>query len=232
MAGLEKSLGPGEGTFRAIAKRVAQRQDFGAGPARLPGILSLRGPWLLLPENSMLRTSSLALTVGLLVAIAAAKPPAPNRDYRAAMRQFVRKISLRAKKANPAFLVVPQGGVSLLTDKGKPAAEYLEAIDGIGQEEIFYGFDNRDDRKTPKQETTASSSSLRWRETPASRFCPLTTPVRRQRWTTPTSRKNFGRSANFTKILPRSRTRKWFGCYGSLHQWRCSTVRFVKLPGR
>ena len=69
------------------------------------------------------------------------------------MREFVQAISAQAKKADPAFLVVPQGGVGLLTDKEKPAAEYLKAIDGIGQEEIFYGFDNKDNRKTPKKET-------------------------------------------------------------------------------
>ena len=102
----------------------------------------------------MNRASFTILVVGLLtVGIVPAAEPAPKRDYRAAMRQFVGKISTEAKKANPSFLVVPQGGVGLFTDKGRPANDYLKAIDGIGQEEIFYGFDNKDNRKTPKKET-------------------------------------------------------------------------------
>jgi cysteinyl-tRNA synthetase len=103
-----------------------------------------------------------ALLGGLLAAAIScgAEPPAgAKRDYRAAMRQFVQTISAQAKKADAAFLVLPQGGVGLLTDtgkaEGKPAADYLKAIDGIGQEEIFYGFDNKDNRKTPKAETEA-----------------------------------------------------------------------------
>ncbi len=78
-------------------------------------------------------------------------------NYRTSMRQFVQAISAAAKKASPAFLVVPQGGIGLLTDSGdpagKPVAEYLKAIDGVGQEEVFYGYDNKDNRKTPKKET-------------------------------------------------------------------------------
>ncbi len=102
----------------------------------------------------MYRTAIPALFFVVLgIAVAAEAPANPKRDYRSAMRQFVQAISAQAKKIDPAFLVIPQGGVGLLTDKGKPAGEYLQAIDGIGQEEIFYGFDNKDNRKTPKNET-------------------------------------------------------------------------------
>ena len=60
----------------------------------------------------MLRTSFVILIVGLLavIALAADQPPAPKRNFRAAMQQFVQAISTQAKKANSAFLVVPQGG--------------------------------------------------------------------------------------------------------------------------
>lgn len=81
----------------------------------------------------------------------------PKDDYRTAMRDFVQAISAQAKKADPTFLVIPQAGSGLLTNTGepdgKPVVNYLKAIDGFGQEEIFYGFDNKDDRKTPKAET-------------------------------------------------------------------------------
>src|SRR5208282_1619135 len=98
-------------------------------------------------------TALLAGLIAVATALADEKPTAPKRDYRTAMRVFVQAISAQAKKADPAFFVVPQGGTGLLTDKGKPADEYLKAIDGIGQEEIFYGYDNKDNRKTPKNET-------------------------------------------------------------------------------
>jgi cysteinyl-tRNA synthetase len=97
---------------------------------------------------------------GLIAAVVLAstsEPPPARRDYRAAMREFVQAISREAKKTSSGFLVVPQGGIGLLTDTGrpdgKPVADYLKAIDGVGQEEIFYGFDNKDNRPTPKKET-------------------------------------------------------------------------------
>ena len=93
------------------------------------------------------------LLATLLAGPAAGQATAPKRDYRTAMRQFVQAINAQAKKADPSLLVVPQGGTALLTDDGRPAADYLKAIDGVGQEEIFYGYDNKDNRRTPKKET-------------------------------------------------------------------------------
>ncbi len=58
-----------------------------------------------------------ALLVNTGFSSAGERPPTPKRDYRAAMRQFVQAISAQAKKTDPAFLVVPQGGIALLTDK-------------------------------------------------------------------------------------------------------------------
>lgn len=104
----------------------------------------------------MNRNFGTLLVIGMILVtlgLGRAEQAKVRRDYRAAMRGFVQAISTQAKKADPAFRVVPQGGVGLLTDKGKPAEAYLHAIDGIGQEEIFYGFDNKDNRPTPKKET-------------------------------------------------------------------------------
>jgi cysteinyl-tRNA synthetase len=102
-----------------------------------------------------LRLAAVLLCVA--VAILPAAGPAARRDYRSAMREFVQAISVSAKAARPDFVIVPQGGVELLTatgePKGPPAADYLKAIDGIGQEEVFYGYNNKDNRKTPKKET-------------------------------------------------------------------------------
>jgi cysteinyl-tRNA synthetase len=80
----------------------------------------------------------------------------PGRDYRTDMRAFVRAVSARARKTRPGFIVVPQNGTELVTRQGAPgdapALAYLNAIDGIGREDLWYGYD-RDDLATPAGET-------------------------------------------------------------------------------
>jgi len=65
------------------------------------------------------------------------------------MRDFVQGISEYAKNLNPDFFIIPQNGQELFTmTPGIPgselATEYLNAIDGTGREDLFYGysFDN------------------------------------------------------------------------------------------
>jgi cysteinyl-tRNA synthetase len=109
----------------------------------------------------MRRIALLAVLPAAAAALFAAERPTPTRrDYRGAMRQFVQAISAAARKADPSFLVVPQGGAALLTEDGKPADDYLKAVDGVGQEEVFYGFNNKDNRNTPKKETDAFLKQL------------------------------------------------------------------------
>jgi len=78
-----------------------------------------------------------------------------DTDYGERMRDFVIDISGYAKGLHPGFIIIPQNGVPLVTEDkegdGNPAAEYLAAIDGIGQEDLFYGYDN-DDEATPSDE--------------------------------------------------------------------------------
>jgi cysteinyl-tRNA synthetase len=80
-----------------------------------------------------------------------------NRDVRQDMRDFVIGISQAAKAQNPNFAIIPQNGIELVSSNGEPdgapATDYLNAIDGNGQEDLFYGYDN-DDQATP-QSTTA-----------------------------------------------------------------------------
>ena len=68
-------------------------------------------------------------------------------DYRGLMRDFVTKISKIGKSAKSGFVVIPQNGIQLVTttdeSDGPLAEQYLAAIDGHGQEDIFYG--NPDD---------------------------------------------------------------------------------------
>jgi len=72
--------------------------------------------------------------------------PTTSRDYRQDMRDFVKGISVYAKGINPNFIIIPQNGHELLTENGETdgpqASEYINAIDGAGQEDLFYGYDD------------------------------------------------------------------------------------------
>lgn len=81
---------------------------------------------------------------------------ADKPDYRGEMRKFVERISSTARNLHPGFIVVPQNGLALLTSNGtnggEPETSYIAAIDGVGQEELWYGYDNNDDVPTPEPE--------------------------------------------------------------------------------
>ena len=79
-----------------------------------------------------------------------------NVNYRAEMRTFVEQISARGRAASANFTVVPQNGTELVTDTGTASGlaqtDYLDAISGVGREDLLYGFD-ADDVATPTAET-------------------------------------------------------------------------------
>ncbi len=81
--------------------------------------------------------------------------PATERNYRQDMRDFVQGISAYAKGIKPNFIIIPQNGHELLTENGEEtgtlALAYLDAIDGVGREDLFYGYDG-DDAATPALE--------------------------------------------------------------------------------
>lgn len=72
-------------------------------------------------------------------------------EYKQKMREFVIGISQYAKSINPDFNIIPQNGIELVTDNGdssgNPHSAYLNAIDGNGQEDLFFGYDE-DDKAT------------------------------------------------------------------------------------
>lgn len=65
-----------------------------------------------------------------------------NKDAAKKMQQFVIDLSKYAKNANPNFLIIPQNGAELAFKNADPSLEknttYLNAIDGLGIEELFY----------------------------------------------------------------------------------------------
>lgn len=77
-------------------------------------------------------------------------------DYRDEMRSFVIKMSNYAKSATPGFVVIPQNGIELITERNNPKGEifkdYLDATDANGQENLFYGY-NGDDIETNTEVT-------------------------------------------------------------------------------
>jgi len=86
-----------------------------------------------------------------------------DRDFKQDMRDFVIGISQKGKALKPGFLVIPQNGIELVSTTGEqggsPHTAYLDAIDGNGQEDFLYGYDN-DDQATPAGVTSYLKSFL------------------------------------------------------------------------
>jgi len=101
--------------------------------------------------TGLLLVTILAITTVLISArgdCSTGHEPATERNYRQDMRDFVQGISTYTKGIKPNFIVIPQNGHELLTEDGEetgtPAATYLDAIDGVGREDLFYGYDDGD----------------------------------------------------------------------------------------
>ena len=73
--------------------------------------------------------------------------------YRQKMREFVIDLNQYSKSVKPQFKIITQNGIQLCTIDGEttsvPSRNYLNAIDGISQEGLFYGYEN-DDLETPQ----------------------------------------------------------------------------------
>lgn len=81
----------------------------------------------------------------------------PDLDFRQEMRSFVIGISEYSKAIDPDFIIISQNGIELVTISGEEDGTlhdgYLSAIDGNGQEDLFYGYIN-DDQVTPAEDNT------------------------------------------------------------------------------
>jgi len=69
-----------------------------------------------------------------------------DRNFRQDMRDFVIGISQKAKGIKRNFAIIPQNGIELVTENGEEdgaiSQAYLNAIDGNGQEDLLFGYDN------------------------------------------------------------------------------------------
>ncbi len=86
-----------------------------------------------------------------------------NINYRKEMRDFVIEISESARVENPSFIVIPQNGVQLILQNRDVSdigpREYLNAIDAVAQEDLFYGYPEIN-KLTPTSENSYLRSYL------------------------------------------------------------------------
>lgn len=89
--------------------------------------------------------------------------PPTERNYRQEMRDFVQDINAYAKGVKYNFIIIPQNGHDLLTENGEengaPATAYMDAIDGVGREDLFYGYED-DNVPTPVSERNGMISFM------------------------------------------------------------------------
>lgn len=101
-----------------------------------------------------MKTVKLLIWLLFIVAssVACKKKKVPQVDFANEMRNLVMEISAFAKSEDPNFLIIPQNGAALATlsreQDGMIATDYLAAIDGQGQEDLFYGY-QKDDKESP-----------------------------------------------------------------------------------
>jgi len=104
--------------------------------------------WIL----SLLRGLPLCVVGCVFLTADSQSPPLP-RD---AMRSLVADIADHARARIPGFLVIAQNGDELLTLSEESsdllASEFITAIDGLGREDLFYGY-SEDNEPTPSEST-------------------------------------------------------------------------------
>ncbi len=81
----------------------------------------------------------------LFICTSCSKTEENKVDYKQAMRDFVIGISRYSKlKSNKPFYIIPQNGQEIITENGELNAplskEYIDAIDGVGREDLYYGY--------------------------------------------------------------------------------------------
>jgi cysteinyl-tRNA synthetase, unknown class len=100
-------------------------------------------------------TISKIIIYGLVLSTLLISETHASINYRQQMRSLIQDISTQARSVNPDFLIIPQNGLELLTvdgvSDGEPVDDYIDAIDGVGQEDLFYGYENPDQATSSEQ---------------------------------------------------------------------------------
>jgi cysteinyl-tRNA synthetase, unknown class len=94
------------------------------------------------------KTSAVGLSL-LLLLFACKKDDSVDGNYKEEMRNLVIGISQYGKSLKQGFIVIPQNGQEIITTDGELTSSlssgYLNAIDGQGREDLFYGYDTDDE---------------------------------------------------------------------------------------
>lgn len=110
----------------------------------------------------MSRLISIAISLFLLISIDCSEEIVDN-NYPQEMRLFVQNISEYAKSIDSNFIIIPQNGQELLTtnldENGSVAVAYINSIDGVGREDLFYGYED-DNAATSQQDIDYMMSYL------------------------------------------------------------------------
>ncbi|MCB0540666.1 MAG: hypothetical protein KDE33_24330, partial [Bacteroidetes bacterium] len=85
--------------------------------------------------------SNILILISILICFTSCKKEestSQNKNYKQEMRTFIQNISSYAKGIKPNFIIIPQNGAEIVSttgdDEGFPEMDYINAIDGIGQE--------------------------------------------------------------------------------------------------
>lgn len=110
-------------------------------------------PWFLRVFGILVVSAALGCASGPEEPISWSEPGDPVL-YKQRMRELVIAISRYGRAVDPEFIVIPQNGNELLSLDGKigsaPAVDYIQEIDGIGREDLFYGY-TADNQETPAE---------------------------------------------------------------------------------
>jgi cysteinyl-tRNA synthetase len=118
------------------------------------------------PINMTIMKNISSLLIYALIMLASAscnKEDDIDPVYRQRMRDFVTGISQYARSHQSGFIVIPQNGIEIITDDGESNGplnnSYMQAIDGHGQEDLFFGYNN-DNEPTPADDAEYLQSFL------------------------------------------------------------------------
>ena len=113
----------------------------------------MKNLWFLRVLGVLMVCAALGCASGAEEPISWSEPKDPVL-YKQRMRDLVIALSRHGRAVNPEFIVIPQNGNELLTLDGKigsaPALDYIQGIDGIGREDLFYGY-TADNQETPAE---------------------------------------------------------------------------------
>ncbi|MCK5251577.1 MAG: hypothetical protein KAQ96_01455 [Thermoplasmata archaeon] len=104
---------------------------------------------------------ALVISVLLVISSGCLQFGEEGMDPKDEMRDLVQKVSSYARETDPDFVVIVSNGEDLATDGGKPVGAYLDAIDGVARNDLFFGWNGMN---TPTPWTVSEDISTKLNE--------------------------------------------------------------------